>query len=171
MTAKAEYFPRGEPVELGRHLSIASPAELVIHDEPHRGWTTRMYVSTDGRRLRVFAVSVEGPGIVEGHPVEVTGTDLRAVRIADLVRTHIPQFVNVGAGSTLEKSDEERVELRERGPNGPGSSYAADLYNFARAIGLPPAKYVQDQLGLSPATTTRWIRRARELGKIDDGDD
>ena len=171
MTATAEYVSDGAPVEVGKQLLLRSPGTLVVRDEPHPGWTTRLAVATNGKRLTVYAVAVEGPGVVDGNLIEVTGTDLRAVRVRDLVRTHLPQFVIAPEGSSLSISPELRDELRSAGPsNGRARRTAADLYNFASALGLPPAKYVQDQLGLSPATASRWIKRVRELGWLDDGD-
>lgn len=156
-----------KPTEVGPGVFMNLPVLLTVDDEPSAGFSTQIELDFDGSQIRATAVGVRSTA---GLPV--TGTELRSVRVAGLIAEHLPRHAQTMSDSRgLTKDAEEIAALRDAGPGyGPTLRFVADNYSFARAIGLPPAKYVQQVLNAPRPTVTRWIRRAKELGWID-GDD
>lgn len=141
------------------------PAVLSVDDEPEAGYTTEIEIDFDGTRINATAVAVRTRET--GKPV--TGTQLRAVRVAGLIGEHLPNYARTLDGGhplSAERIDELTFSPRSRKLK----RFAVDSYLFARAVGLPPTKYVEDLLQIPRPTLSRWLRDARELGWID-GDD
>jgi hypothetical protein len=131
-------------------------------------------LTADGVRPVSFSVSTQ-----DGAPI--TGTTLRSIRLWDLVRQVIVD-VGIQRGeaktlpngetqlalkpATLPRADAER--LKHEGPTDETLSWVAFFYNLAGILGLPPAKQVELTLDLAPATASRWVRRARNNGLIEE---
>jgi hypothetical protein len=57
-------------------------------------------------------------------------------------------------------------DLSKEGPTDRALQWVAHLYLYAMAVSLPPAKGVEDTLGLTHSTAARWIRLARQKGYL-----
>ncbi len=125
--------------------------------------------------LQPTRVEVVGRG---GHPV--TGTTLRQVPVkgmaSHLIQNAIAAREDIGRGtkvthrthSPLELDEQEKERLRNQGPVEESLRVVANFYEFGRVTGYPPAKFVEDNLGMPRTTASKWIRRAREAGLLDD---
>lgn len=108
---------------------------------------------------------------------EVTGTELREIRVAELVRMASAAgiFVRLESGSepvsvrswwgdseyhVMGKATAEAV--RAAGPVKEVLKQVALVYNIAQLSSQPPAKSVEAAFGLTPRTAARWIAKARE---------
>lgn len=64
----------------------------------------------------------------------------------------------------------DRGDLRTVALRGPNDDevlrLVGELYAEALLEGVPPAKGIAELMGLSPATSTRWIRKSRDRGYI-----
>lgn len=146
----------------GRGAFLTSPGFLRIPNEPHPGWVTTLRISADGRSIGAVGASVETADPSE----KLTSLDLRKVRVTELIREHLPQFVTDVRGLPLAApSPDEFAEIRKR--RGPLLSFVADRYNLAIALGLHPNKYIQDLTGAPRPTVSDWLRACRTLEKID----
>ncbi|WP_134069530.1 hypothetical protein [Mycobacteroides salmoniphilum] len=125
--------------------------------------------------LQPVSVKVVGR---DGHPV--TGTTLRQVPVkgmaANLIQSVIAARedtatgtrVSVGLHSPIHLDDAQKARLRDQGPVEESLRAVANFYEFGRVTGYPPAKFVEDNLGLPRTTASKWVRRAREAGFLSD---
>lgn len=162
--------PGARPRDLGDAFSAVLPVDLQIDDHPRQGYKTVItYEWRPGDRIGVEAVAVT---MTTPTVPDVTGDLLRELRIAEHSRDNIPGIVT-RYGQNAIPSEERIAELVEAGPKSGHTLWLVQtVYRFAEIAGLPPAKFVQDTLGLKPATAGRWIRRSKEaLNWGDRGDD
>lgn len=146
--------------ELGNGFAATLPVDLVIPDHPRVGYQTVItYDQRPGFRIGAQAVTVR---ISDFQLPDVTGDLLRELRIAEHSRDNIPRIVR-RFGKPAIPPAEEIKELVEAGPKSGNTLWLVEtVYRFAEITGLPPAKFVQETLGLKPATAGRWIRRSKE---------
>lgn len=72
-----------------------------------------------------------------------------------------------GRGLVQERSSEELRDLAKRGPKDDEVlRLVGQLYAEALVGSASPARDIAEQLGLSQATATRWIRKSRDKGYI-----
>ncbi|WP_156747645.1 hypothetical protein [Nocardia sp. 852002-51244_SCH5132740] len=163
-----ERSPESLETQVAPGVYLPIPSLLVVPDHPEPGLVTKIEIVFDGTKVFPAGVSVESR--VAGRPV--TGTELRGVRVAGLIAEHLPSHAHNSLGARLfAGTPEEVTALREAGiRHGATLEFVASSYQIARALGLPPAKYVQERLGLTRPTATRWIRQVRDMGWLDDGD-
>lgn len=132
--------------------------------------SVHLSMTPDG--VRPDAVTVRAP---DGSP-PVTSAVLHAVAVGELTqettrlafRGWARKTSDGGEEYTLYALTEGEAELvRLRGPGEPSSLAAvARIYNAASKSGLDPVQEVTRQVGMTRATATRWIRRARQDGLI-----
>lgn len=115
-----------------------------------------------------------------GHPV--TGTTLRQVPVkgmaSNLIQNAIAKReeaggvtkISSGGNSPIHLDEAEKARLRNQGPVEESLRTVANFYEFGRVTGYPPAKFVEDNLGMPRTTVSKWIRRAREAGFLDGSD-
>ncbi len=101
----------------------------------------------------------------------VSGTDLRTVPVATLVRmaaaTLVRQTVGGGEGHvTVVPYQPPEVDVRA-GATDEVLRFIAASYSLAYALGEPPAKAVERDLGLAKSTASKWISIARERGFLE----
>lgn len=184
MNAEVEsvYLPDpGAPFHMvGSGIVIPANGQLTVLRVPDATKQTSFRVELSGAVLRPTAVTVRSE-IGE----EITATDLRAVNVKTLWRAAIVQHVHyVGATtdedghqspfrkSPFQLPDDQLEVMRLRGPERETLEYVADVYSLARTLGLAPALYVQEVFAgegleqLPRTTATKWIKRARDLGLI-----
>lgn len=160
-------------VARGVFLWLPGTATFTAVDLDGAPYTVQLVLDTRDGEIRPVSVTVTAPS---GSP-PVTGTTLRAVRIAELTRTGILAGVQRGrrkskAGGTGTEilspglGDKDLELLRLRGPVRESLEVLAWVYNLAGFLGLPPAKQAGLELGLPRATVTRWVRRAKDMGLI-----
>ncbi len=114
--------------------------------------------------------------------VEVASTDLREVRVAELLRMassaaiYVKHSVDEDPVSLYETQGDEMVSLKdsrlgllakERGPVDPVLREAALVYNVALLSSQAPAKAVEKAFQLPARTAARWIAKAREKGMLE----
>ncbi|MEC3952514.1 hypothetical protein VMT65_05675 [Nocardia sp. CDC153] len=159
--------PESRETQVAPGVYLPIPSLLSVPDHPEPGFETKIEILFDGAKVYPAQVAVESlqPGRA------VTGTELRAVRVAGLIAEHLPDHAHNALGANLMTRDPAEVtEIREAGiRDGRALEFVASSYQVASALGLPPAKYVQERLGLTRPTATRWIRQVREMGWLHDG--
>ncbi|UTX53394.1 hypothetical protein [Leucobacter aridicollis] len=126
-----------------------------------------------GRFLAQF-VGLEAP--------EVAGTDLREIRVAELLRMassaaiYVKHSVDEDPVSLYESRGDEAMSLegsrlgllaKERGPVDPVLKEVALIYNVALLSSQAPAKAVEKAFQLPARTAARWIAKARENGMLE----
>lgn len=152
-------------MEVAPGIFMRLPARLAVEESPSPGLRTLIEFAFNFERREVQAVTV---AVQSTTGLPVTGTDLRGVRVAELTAEHLPTLATKYEGSPVQPAPKAIADLVSQGPsNGLTLRLVADLYQYASAVGLRPAKHVQDVLGLPSATASRWIRRARESGLFD----
>lgn len=119
---------------------------------------------------------IEDLGLVRPVSVKLSSRDGKALRSGDM-RTVPLAELTANALHTLLKSstgildnvidEEERDYLKAMGPIDRSLKGVAQTYRLAQMLGFAPAKTVEQIMDLSPATATRWIRKAREKGFLD----
>lgn len=174
----ARYTPEhgSELVEIAPDLFVQLPGRLTIEHSPTENRSVVLELALTSEGVRAVAVTVRSD---DGTPV--TGTDLRAVTVQNLLRDNIAAFVDifegtdehgrrvVTGGAMIPHPDDAEL-MRLRGPIPEVLKKVALYYSLARAIGAAPAQRVQQSIGLTPATTGRWIRAARDAGYLDGND-
>lgn len=144
------------------------PGTVEVSDTPRTGWTLAFDLDFDGERVSPVGVHIKSAGEA------VTGTDLRAVAVNELLSTSLVgglhDYLAHDADWNLSPSEAERSRVRREGPTEENIRFAAELYLFARAIRTPATDFVQNTLDISKPTAARWLRKARELELIR-GDD
>lgn len=104
---------------------------------------------------------------------DINGTSIRALRVQDYLRTAVRNALRVGQvrerspmfNMEFELRAEDAPSIRQLGPSSEEAlTWVARIYKFAVAVSDPPARAVQEQLGISVPTASVWIRRARDRG-------
>jgi len=125
---------------------------------------------------------------------EITGTELRQVRLAEVVQAASPHCVTfaLGDGETtaitaaevtatdgrrLPKwlADSLATTAESRALPEPARTEAREarldavqlVYGVAALTGQPPAKAIERELGAAPRTAAHWIRLARNAGRLE----
>jgi hypothetical protein len=165
-------IPRSRPKPIGPGISMNLPATLRARDlnGDQGGVDVEMELDLTDDGVRPVAITVRSP-----NGRAVTGADLRAVRVYDLVRVGIAsgvlwnQKTEGGDVFVVGGLDEYTVkEIRNDGPVDKSLEWVGRIYELAKVLGLPPAQRVELELGLTRRTATNWIRRARERGFLTD---
>lgn len=156
--------------EFGDAFSAEVPIDLHIPDHPRSGYETVItYEWRPKNRIGVEAVKV---GMTSPRVPDVTGDLLRELRVAEHSRDNIPRIVRRHGKQAIPSPDEIAKAIEGGVKSGYTMMLVQTVYRFAEITGLPPAKFVQETLGLSPSTAGRWIRRSKEsLNWGDRGDD
>lgn len=159
-------FEITHPSEYPNGFTVELPNLLEVPDTPRQGYTTRIE----------FRYGTTGPWVagvqVDSDSLPVNGEVLREVRVNELGKQNLFRITRRYGEPVVP----EREEIEERVKAGPKSgqtlALVRELYQYAELTALPPAKFVQDTLNVSPATAGRWIRRSKDaLDWGDDGDD
>lgn len=150
-------------IDIGRGATLELPGMLVVTDEPFDGWTTRFIIVLAERRLIAHEVQVERS--VDANAVDSAA--LRKVRVTELLREHLPQFIHDLDGKPIAPLPPGELAALKRS-RARLLNFVADRYTIAQVLGLQPTKYVQDMTGGTPrATVSDWVRECRSLGYID----
>ncbi len=185
MTVESSYTP--DPGALGHILGpvfMELPGVLTVARVPTKDHDVSFRVEVLESGLRPTAITVSSR-----ISQEVTSTDLRAVNVKNLWRSAILKHFKyhrdfyswesrdpnkVMVESPIQLPDEDLEMLRLRGPVRETLEYVADIYSLGSLLGLAPALYVQqtfagERLEPLPRTTaTKWIKKARDLGLLDE---
>ncbi|MGB4779289.1 hypothetical protein [Microbacterium sp.] len=120
---------------------------------------------------------------------EVSGTELRQARLGTILQAAAPRCVAfpLDENGTLVTADAMNAQGRllpewmtapiRDADKASGDSARAELraarleavqviYGVAALTGRPPAKALEDELGLSPRTAVHWIKQARDAGLL-----
>ena len=176
MTISPKYESTALPWrEVAPGVLIALPGTATFEGVNLGGALYKVELGLDMTPAGIRPVSVKVTAAIGGPPV--TGTALRAVRVADLARTAIilgalrGRTTATGKGATrtdiLSPLTDKDIELiRLRGPVRESVEWAAYFYNLGQLAGLPPARQVELSLGLPRSTAAKWVKRARDMGLI-----
>ncbi len=95
---------------------------------------------------------------------EITSTAMRGLKVNSVMRTAVAgAMMPLGPWGFSEK---DRERFRQLGPAGETLEAVAEVYEFGRMTGRPPAREVEIQLGLPRTTASKWVRRARDEGYL-----
>lgn len=174
----------GEPTQVAPGLFMSLPGTVRATDtELDDGdlYDVTMVLDLTPEGVRPTSVTVTAQG--DSRPI--TSTTLRAVKVwaiaqegillglwrgrANLVNGRIASVDMLDNVTAL--SDAEVTQLRQQGPTDESLEWVANFYNLGTMLGLPPAKQVEVNLGLPRTTATKWIKRARDKGLLDRGED
>ena len=154
-----------------RIRDLLFPAGVLIDvvGEPDLTVDVFLRAAFDRELLRYVTASVEVRQR-DGGP-EVTGAELRSIRVQQYLREGLLGAIEVGYGPDnlmpLQVTEEKRAEIKLEGPSSKETlRWVGMIYRAAEAVSMRPAKAVQDQLGLTQATASVWIRRARDTGMM-----
>ena len=157
----------GSTIDIGGGLRLSRRATAEVIDD-NTGQTVTLEVLYDEnlRRLVAERVTIER----RGEGTEVTGTDLRAVRVQDyLAQAGFAMLQRLQpdgsylAGTSLMK----RGEILGAGKSGPkAEEIAARLYTTFSVVNLPPLKGIASTMNVSHSTATRLVANARKRGLI-----
>lgn len=153
-----------KPFRLAPDLSVQVPAEVQGNvDDLHVSLT----IDVVGGRLGCTRVEVRAPS---GEVV--TGTVLRSIPVASIVRTAaaslVWQTVSRHGDYVTNAPYQPPADFdSSAGPTDEALRFVAAAYSLAYILGEPPAKAVERDLGLATSTAGRWIRLARERGHLD----
>jgi excisionase family DNA binding protein len=148
---------------LAEGIALQLPANAFFHDVELEGGPHRIAM-----RLEMTSEGVRPTQVtVDGNARPVTGTTLREVRVWDLAERAIRLGLSRSGGAPTQLGDEQAAELRASGPKPETLDWVAFFYNLGSAIGLPAARQVEIGLGVPRTTASKWVRRAREAGLID----
>lgn len=143
-------------VEYPDGFTVRLPAKLIARDEPRLGFTTTIeYVYAPyGPRVRAVSV-ISNIGTVNGET-------LRQVRVQELGRINLHALVSRHGHPAIPPASEITKQV-DAGVKSLGTlALVQTVYMYAELAGIPPAKHVQEVLGLTAATAGRWIRKSKE---------
>lgn len=164
--AKGEFQRSGSTVQhdLGWGFSMPLPILLEIPNEPRAGFTTRIdfVYSSTGPLVNGVQVSRQLEGIRYVTDSPVTGELLREVAVAEICKENLPDVITRFSGPVIPPKDEIRKRVEEGASRGLTLALVQQLYLYAELTGQKPAKFVQETMGLAPATASRWIRKSKE---------
>ncbi|MUN54764.1 hypothetical protein GMA10_05995 [Kocuria koreensis] len=153
--------PCEEPVSQGRAIRYNTEKD----ESGHIVITGIELISTDGSRISSTDWREANP---LGRWEDIALTRVRVVNPVDNT-LEVPHALTLGVA--------EAANLRSRGPSSLETiQIAADAYNLAAALGIPESKTVQRVFSangaldpLPRATASGWIRRAKDSGLINEG--
>lgn len=158
----------GSPKAVGPGLFIQLPATVQV--DPERDAAPyKLELKIDLVAGRVACVHLE---ITAEGEAPINGTGLRAIPIANYVRAAVGVLMMrgeaaAGGGMRFTPLSLPEEGIKEAGPTSESLRAVAALYTWAYIVGEPPAKAVEQGLGLPVSTAGRWIRLAREKGFLD----
>lgn len=157
----------GKPTRVAPGLAMLSPVKVIAED--CNGYDVELEVVPQNGRLSARKVTVKQRP--DGPPV--TGEAIRSIPVAGLASAAARHVMVAETGddgrtwlSERPLTPEIKERIRTEGLGDFALSWVAYLYRLALLIGAPPTKEVEQALGLSRATTGRWIAAARERGYL-----
>lgn len=106
---------------------------------------------------------------------EITSAMLRKVRIQDLIGAATPScvYLSDSTGALINRegiwtgplrlvTSYDVEEYHRTGPTDEALDWVAKVYTLAKALRLPPAKAVAEEMKLPERTASNWIAKARE---------
>lgn len=166
---------RPREVALGLYVSLPGKATFTGMELEGALYDVVMWLDMTPEGVRPTSVTVTS----QDGKTPVSGTTLRSLRVWDSARRALLHGISRGRLETSDSgdllnledwslSDEQVANIRKQGPTKESLEWTALFYNLAGVLGLAPARQVELNLGLSSATATRWIRRARAEGLLDE---
>lgn len=175
--------PDGQPLDWSKSvgLNIGIGVAPEIHAVVYMGDRDDDYLPAVHIRL-LFRFS-EGryiPTFVGYEAPDVDGTDLRSVRVNEMVQLVASHgiFVKLDRddppGSLAHAYGSEGMPsfthgnlaktVKDEGPNGRVLKHVVFTYQLAQVASQPPVKAVQKAFGLTERTAARWIAKAKQAG-------
>lgn len=164
------------PLRIGPDLALGLPMRAHIVDP----------IQLDG--IAVVDMTIElVDGILQATDVHVkakngnavTSTLLHSVPVKEMTQTLVSHRLQEVLRDEVEDgyiatrafsmTEDQREKIRLQGPTRESLQAAANIYELARVLGLPPARQVEKELKMPRTTASQWIRRAREDGLLNDG--
>lgn len=164
--------PHGHPVKLGPDLAVTVPfraelSELEKYPDVERIDLVMDLVDGVIQPTTITVVAKEGTAVrgqvLRTLPIKFLTTELVSRQIGKVVETPDGSF---GATFPFTLSAEERLQIRVNGPTDEALRMVASVYEVGKVMGQPPAKSVEDTLGLPRSTASRWVSLARERGYL-----
>lgn len=157
----------GTRISTSPDFIVYDQIEVTGFDEEENEFTLGLcYREAEGRYV-IQRMSIE---IVEGDD-EITGAWLRELPMLALSRGALAEgkVVELSSGGLFDPAVVAAASesIVAGGPSSQEAMLAtARTYRYAQILQQPPAKAVQEVLGLTAPTATLWIRRARTLGML-----
>lgn len=162
--------PDREIIEVGMGVAFQFPKLFIISDKEIPEVYSRLAIDYDSKLRVAVPVSVQvvrlGPG------VQITSNTLRQLPIRAYIREGLKssallnengEYVPWDMDTNWSEADEGTSDaMHSRGPSAQMLETVIRVYRIAEVANDSPAKAVQETFDLTPATTTRWIRKAKE---------
>lgn len=158
---------QAKPHHLAPGLTIRLPAQIEAGPGESVGpYSLTLTIDMVNGRIGCTSLTVRPE---EGKTI--TGTDLRAIPVATIVRMATATLVHETTGGgegyvTVTPYTPPEINVRA-GATDEALRFVAASYSLAYALGEPPAKAVERDLGIATSTASKWIRLAREKGYLD----
>ncbi|MFG1619518.1 hypothetical protein ACGFI3_42770 [Nonomuraea wenchangensis] len=158
---------RVKPHRLGPDLTVSLPARVEAGPSEAVGpYKVTLEIDMVDGRIGCTEITVR---TASGAPV--TGTDLRAIPVGTIVRLATTTLVQETIGRngdfvTVTPYQPPEINVRA-GATDEALRFVAASYSLAYALGEPPAKAVERDLGIATSTASKWIKLARERGYLD----
>lgn len=145
--------------------------ELTIVSREFGDFKTVVHVVFDDETKRYLAQSITADK--SGFSGEITATELRKIRVEELLRAAIPSTLifeyeeGVFGGHSGVKNLKELVpsyaleEIHKTGLSIDSLMWASRIYSISRSLRLPPTKSVSEILEIPLRTASNWIARAK----------
>jgi hypothetical protein len=151
--------------------------ELTIVSREFGDFETVVHVVYDDDSKRYLAESLTARRA--GSPGEITATELRKIRVEELMRAAIPSTLmfeyeedEFGGHSGVKNvmglvPSYVLEEIHKTGLSDNSLMWASRIYSISRAFRLPPTKSVSEILEIPIRTASNWIARAKSQGLIE----
>ncbi|GGQ23713.1 hypothetical protein GCM10010140_62500 [Streptosporangium pseudovulgare] len=164
-TLRSDDKRQRRPHKIAPGFFVLVPAEMTVSPGDGVGpYQVRLVIDVAGGRLGCTELTVTAQ-----DGTTISSAALRGVPVASIVRSCARNLVMEGHEGegviTLEPHDVD-VDV-SAGPTDEALRAVAASYSLAYALGEPPAKGVERELGLATSTAGRWIKLARERGFLE----
>lgn len=161
-------------IPIGCDLGIRTPTGIRIKEDKLPGIDIDLSLEYDLQRARVVPTGVNVWSHYHKHPIEITGTIMRQLRIKDYVRSEINcslwRYEGNEKWTEIKSFDSfvRNARLPQRIKKGQISidddfllTWVGRIYRFNEVINEPPTKAVEKALGVSHPTASRWVAKAK----------
>ena len=161
-------------IPLGCDLGIRTPTAIRIKEDKLPGIDIDLSLSYDMQRGRVVSTGVSVWSHYHKHPIEITGTIMRQLRIKDYVKSEIncslwryegrEKWTEIKSFNSFVRNARlpQRIKKKQISIDDDVLLiWVGRIYRFNEVVNEPPTKAVETALGVSHPTASRWVAKAK----------